>query len=105
MPACAKVCPTESIQFGPLSELRLRAEDRTSALREAGVADVGVYDPLETSLGGAHAIFLHFGDPEAFGHPQAPESPTIHLDAAWFSALLTAAAAVILTLAAFAFTW
>src|SRR5215475_7054905 len=27
-PACAQACPTESIQFGELSELRLRAADR-----------------------------------------------------------------------------
>ena len=33
-PACAKACPTESIQFGPLDELRERAQARVS--RPAG---------------------------------------------------------------------
>ena len=35
-PACAKACPTESIQFGPLDELRERARARVSDLQEAG---------------------------------------------------------------------
>jgi len=37
-PACAQACPTESIQFGELSELRQRA-----ALRVAELVDNGVY--------------------------------------------------------------
>ena len=35
-PACAKACPTESIQFGPLDELRERARLRVEDLRAAG---------------------------------------------------------------------
>ena len=35
-PACAKACPTDSIQFGPLDELRERAQARVSDLQEAG---------------------------------------------------------------------
>ena len=35
-PACAKACPTQSIQFGPLDELRERAQLRVEELREAG---------------------------------------------------------------------
>ena len=38
-PACAKACPTESIQFGPLDELRERAAARVTQLHAAGVAD------------------------------------------------------------------
>jgi formate dehydrogenase iron-sulfur subunit len=37
-PACARVCPTDSIQFGPLDELRQRAQTRLEALRARGVA-------------------------------------------------------------------
>ena len=32
-PACAKACPTQSIQFGPLDELRERAQLRVEDLR------------------------------------------------------------------------
>ena len=37
-PACAQACPTESIQFGELDELRERAQDRLELFVEAGVA-------------------------------------------------------------------
>src|ERR671926_328386 len=33
-PACAKVCPTESIVFGRVDDLRARANDRVQQLRE-----------------------------------------------------------------------
>ena len=36
-PACAKACPTDSIQFGELDELRERAAARVAALHERGV--------------------------------------------------------------------
>ena len=38
-PACAKACPTDSIQFGPLDELRERAAARLDQLHEAGEAE------------------------------------------------------------------
>src|SRR5256886_8268011 len=38
-PACAKACPTQSIQYGPVDELRERAAGRLSQLHEAGVAE------------------------------------------------------------------
>jgi formate dehydrogenase iron-sulfur subunit len=44
-PACAKACPTDSIQFGPLDELRERAAGRVTQLREAGIADARLYGP------------------------------------------------------------
>ena len=42
-PACAKACPTESIQFGELDELRERADGRVEQLHEAGVAEARLY--------------------------------------------------------------
>src|SRR5437762_13154433 len=36
-PACAKACPTDSIQFGPLEELRDRARLRIAILNDRGV--------------------------------------------------------------------
>ena len=35
-PACAKACPTDSIQFGPLDELRQTAKNREAATARAG---------------------------------------------------------------------
>ncbi len=103
-PACAKACPTESIQFGPLDELKERAAVRVEEVRERGWEDAALYDPTETSVEGIHAFFLLPGDPEDFGFPPAPEVPTVHLRAGWTSALLTAAAVVAGVAAAFAGT-
>jgi formate dehydrogenase iron-sulfur subunit len=91
-PACAKACPTRSIQFGELSELQERARQRVEELRQHGYQDPRLYDAKETSVGGAHAFFLILGEPEAYNLPPAPDVPTVHLKAAWTAALLSAAA-------------
>jgi len=103
VPACAKSCPTESIQFGALDELRERASRRRDELRGRGLDDVRVYDAADTSVRGTHAIFIVPGDPRAFALPARPEAPTIYLRGAWTSALLTAAAALAAAFLAFAF--
>src|ERR687887_355334 len=38
-PACAQACPTASIQFGSIAELRGRAEQRVQQLRQRGETD------------------------------------------------------------------
>lgn len=101
VPACAKSCPTESIAFGPLVELRARGRQRVQSLRERGYLDAALWDPEETSVGGTHALFVTLGPAEQLGLPSRPEVPTIHLRAAWTSALLTALAAIVLCLLAF----
>ncbi len=100
-PACAKACPIESIQFGPLDEMRERARGRVAELRKLGLAYLTVYDPLDTSVGGTHALFLLPGQAADWGLPPAPEIPTVRLRAAWTSAFLTAAATLTGTLVAF----
>jgi formate dehydrogenase iron-sulfur subunit len=83
-PACAKACPTESIQFGPLDELRERAEARVEQLREAGVPDARLYghDPQD-GVGGDGAFFLLLDDPEVYGLPPDPVVTTRDLPAMW----------------------
>ena len=102
-PACAKVCPTESIVFGRLDDLRAQAAKRVQQLQEAGYNDAQLYDPTETSVRGIHAFFLILGEPEAYGLPPKPQIPTIHLKSAWTAAFATAIASIIATLLAFAF--
>jgi formate dehydrogenase iron-sulfur subunit len=87
-PACAKACPTESIQFGNLDELRDRAARRLEDLEARGVTDAVVYDPHHTSVGGTHAIFLVRGDITDYNLPPNPEVPTVRLREAWTSAAL-----------------
>src|SRR5207253_1889233 len=76
-PACAKACPTQSIQFGPLDELLARAEGRVEELHEAGVEDAHLYLADETDgIGGAGAFFLLLDKPEVYGLPPDPVDPT-----------------------------
>lgn len=83
-PACAKACPTDSIQFGPLDELRQRAERRLAALHDAGVTQARLYgaDP-DDGIGGAGAFFLLLDRPEVYGLPPDPVVTTRDLPAMW----------------------
>ncbi|MEU4686968.1 4Fe-4S dicluster domain-containing protein [Streptomyces xinghaiensis] len=83
-PACAKACPTDSIQFGPLDELRERAAGRVEQLREAGVTDARLYgeDP-EDGVGGDGAFFLLLDEPEVYGLPPDPVVTTRDLPRMW----------------------
>ncbi|HEY2801893.1 MAG TPA: 4Fe-4S dicluster domain-containing protein [Chthoniobacterales bacterium] len=102
-PACAKVCPTESIVFGRLDDLRARGAERVKTLREQGYGDAELYDPQETSVRGLHAFSLLLGEPEAYGLPPRPQVPTIYLKSSWMGAIMTAIAALVASLLAFAF--
>ncbi|MEW2526302.1 4Fe-4S dicluster domain-containing protein [Streptomyces sp. NPDC047071] len=83
-PACAKACPTESIQFGPLDELRERAALRVDELHEAGVDEARLYghDPAD-GVGGDGAFFLLLDRPEVYGLPPDPVVTTRDLPAMW----------------------
>jgi formate dehydrogenase iron-sulfur subunit len=101
VPACAKACPTESIVFGEIEQLRVRAAERVNTLRGRGIEDAVVYDPVATTIGGTHAIFLLRGDPRAYNLPPAPELPQRLNRTGWRSA--AAAAIMMIATAALAF--
>ncbi len=87
VPACAKACPTESIQFGPLDELRARAAGRLELLKEAGVPGAHLYGADDTDgVGGFGAFFLLLDRPEVYGLPPDPVVTTRDLPAMWRSA-------------------
>ncbi|UMG93519.1 4Fe-4S dicluster domain-containing protein [Nocardioides sp. TF02-7] len=77
VPACAQACPTQSIQFGDVEELRERANQRVERLHEAGVMDARLYgnDP-DDGVGGTGAFFLLLDEPEVYGFPPDPVVPT-----------------------------
>lgn len=68
-PACAKACPTQSIQFGTLSELHKKADARLAALRAQGLDAPQLYGRDETYYGGLNAFFLLMHEPEVYGLP------------------------------------
>jgi formate dehydrogenase iron-sulfur subunit len=82
-PACAKACPTESIKFGEIGELRQDARHRVAQLKDRGMNDVEFYDASDTSVGGIHAMFIVRGDPRQYNLPPKPEVPTVYLKKAW----------------------
>jgi formate dehydrogenase iron-sulfur subunit len=83
-PACAKACPTKSIQFGPLDELRERAQLRVEQLREAGQDSAQLYlDRPDDGIGGGGAFFLLLDEPEVYGLPPDPVVTTRDLPGMW----------------------
>jgi formate dehydrogenase iron-sulfur subunit len=94
-PACAKACPTDSIQFGELDELRERAQKRVEQLQDAGVTDARLYghDP-DDGVGGDGAFFLLLDAPEVYGLPPDPVVTTRDLPAMWKHVGVAAAALV-----------
>jgi formate dehydrogenase iron-sulfur subunit len=82
-PACAKACPTESIQFGEIESLRSEAQERLQELHSRGMSDAQLYDPRDTSVGGLHAFFIVRGDPRQYNLPPKPEVPTTYLRDGW----------------------
>jgi formate dehydrogenase iron-sulfur subunit len=83
-PACAKSCPTDSIQFGELEELRQRAKRRVEQLHDAGVGEARLYghDPND-GVSGDGAFFLLLDEPEVYGLPPDPVVTTRDLPAMW----------------------
>lgn len=101
-PACATACPTESIKFGKLDDLREAASDRVNELARAGFRDVQLYDPVDSSVGGTHAIFITRGDARTYNLPPAPEVPTVYLRRGWISAAVSSGLMIAAALFAFA---
>ena len=91
-PACATACPTQSIQFGDLDELRDRADRRLAELHGAGVEEARLYGHDENDgVGGDGAFFLLLDEPEVYGLPPDPVVTTRDLPAMWRRAGLAAA--------------
>lgn len=79
-PACAKSCPTDSIQFGEVADLQQRAGRRVEQLHDLGVTSAYLYGapggPGATGdLGHLNAFFLLTEKPETYNLPEAPTRP------------------------------
>jgi formate dehydrogenase iron-sulfur subunit len=80
VPACAKACPTESIKFGKLSDLRDHAKQRVKDLHARGQQDAYLYG---AEPGGEYSalnsFFLLKDHPSVYNLPEAPRRPSAHL--------------------------
>lgn len=79
-PACAKVCPTDSIQFGPIDQLRARARARLEALHRQGFTEARLYGDEEgngatNGVRSLYSFFLLMDHPNAYNLPEAPTLP------------------------------
>ena len=101
-PACAKACPTDSIQFGELDELRERADKRLAKLQEQGWNGAQLYgrDP-DDGVGGFGAFFLLLDEPEVYGLPPDPVVTTRDLPGMWAATAVAAGAVAVGVIASF----
>jgi formate dehydrogenase iron-sulfur subunit len=102
-PACAKACPTQSIQFGPLAELQQKADVRLAALHSQGITQAELYGRDDKVYGGLNAFFLLMDKPETYGLPNAANAtlPTRNDVGGYIGALVTAVVGVIAGVVAF----
>ena len=78
-PACAQACPTASINFGPIRELKQKAQARVEQLHDRGERGAYLYGADEKMLGGLNSFYLLVDKPEVYGLPPDPKMPTRNL--------------------------
>jgi formate dehydrogenase iron-sulfur subunit len=91
-PACAKACPTDSIQFGEVEQLKAHARQRLGLLRERGVNEAQLYGVDDDILDrGLNSFFLLLDKPEIYNLPQNPQRPSNNVVPASLWTILAAA--------------
>ena len=108
-PACAKACPTNSIQFGLLDELHQRARARSADLRAQGVTTAYLYgvegvDASRGSTGGIgdlRAFFLLTDQAEVYNLPSSPTLPSTRVGSGLVRGIATMAGVALATAALF----
>src|SRR5215471_17485441 len=84
-PACAKACPTDSIQFGEVAELKAKAQQRVAELHARGVTDAYLYGVDQPGTEGLNAFFLLVDEPEVYNLPAHPVVPTKRVGGSWIA--------------------
>jgi formate dehydrogenase iron-sulfur subunit len=102
VPACAKACPTASIQFGPINELRERARTRVAELHAKGSEGAYLYgDAPSETYSELHSFYLLVDHPSTYGLPERPFNPWLHMPGDYVRSFLGA----LVALAALVLTW
>lgn len=95
-PACAKACPTDSIRFGKVADLRTLARERVADLQARGQHDAYLYgEDSQGEYGPLNAFFLLTDRPSTYNLPEAPRRPAAHMKKSYlvgFGAALALAA-------------
>jgi formate dehydrogenase iron-sulfur subunit len=100
VPACAKACPTQSIQFGPVEELRERARKRVKELHELGMTDAYLYgDEATDTYSELHSFYILVDHPSVYGLPEKPVNPWLHMKGDYVRSVGSGLAAVAALLA------
>jgi len=90
-PACAKACPTDSIQYGEVAQLKAHARERLGLLHERGLKEARLYGVDDNILdGGLNSFFLLLEEPEVYNLPANPSRPSNHVVPASFWAVVAA---------------
>lgn len=88
VPACAKACPTQSIQFGPIDELRQRARRRVEELHGRGVTDAYLYgDSASATYSELNSFYLLVDRPSVYGLPDQPFHPWLRMQGDYIRAV------------------
>jgi formate dehydrogenase iron-sulfur subunit len=90
VPACAQACPTNSIQFGKVADLKKKAQQRLAQLHGQGVREAQLYGADEKVLGGLNSFYLLVDTPETYGLPSNPKLPSRGVIRSSFWAIFTA---------------
>jgi formate dehydrogenase iron-sulfur subunit len=94
-PACAKACPTQSIHFGPLDELRERARKRVEELHRRGVPQAYLYGDVHSeTYSELHSFYLLVDRPSVYGLPEKPFNPWLHMIGDYVRSLVGGLAAI-----------
>jgi formate dehydrogenase iron-sulfur subunit len=88
-PACAQACPTESIKFGPLAQLKKDAQARVARLHRQGETKARLYGADDKVLGGLNSFYLLLDEPEVYGLPSAPKVPSQSVPRSFFWSVFT----------------
>ena len=90
VPACAKACPTASIQFGPIDELRQRAEKRVAELHGRGVSEAYLYgDKATDTYSALNSFYLLVDKPATYGLPEIPFNPWLEMKGDYVRSIVT----------------
>jgi len=98
--ACAKACPTDSIVFGEVADLRVQARQRVEALKQQGFSKAQIYGD-EDVLDGLNVFYLLLDDPQVYGQPVNPKLPQAGLVSETLWSVGTAAVLGLATIIAF----